>query len=444
MPTDNEFIKNAFLLGRGLQAGNTNSPSQFKNRKRQYFDRETMTFVQKYARYASNFFDAKVQGIFEDDPFAWTDVRVRMADIVKPSAAMTKDFDDYKIVLFENPNIEYVRQGTKLVTMGSTWLATNPINVSATDGCGIFRQCNAVWNHFDYYGNLLSEPLVVDSYAARASTPNPQDTLRITRGYFNIICQYNEWTAQLDTNSRIILGRAAYHIRGYADFVQEFTGDYNSIRQLGFIAEYEEPNYDIDDMEKHVAGGKNFSWVVSVSGGTKIQPGQKTALVASSARNEKPVVSTDEYPVSYKWESSDTSIATVDEYGVVTALEGAKDGEVTITATLEQNADISATATVKIASNTSAEARFTQAPPSFMKAYRRYDLRAADFIGGAEQDTPMQWTFSGPDSDAYTYVVADDTKRVQLSCWRGSVKPLEITVKGAGTAANATVELEGL
>ena len=441
MPTDNEFIKNAFILGRGLQAGNTNSPSQFKNRKRQYFDQETTTFVQKYARYASNFFDAKVQGVFEDDPFAWTDVRVRMADIVKPSAAMTKDFDDYKIVLFENPNIEYVRQGTKLVTMGSTWLATNPINVSAADGCGIFRQCNAVWNHFDYYGNILSEPLVVDSYAARASTPNPQDTLRITRGYFNIICQYNEWTAQLDTNSRIILGRAAYHIRGYADFVQEFTGDYNSIRQLGFIAEYEEPNYDIDDMEKRVAGGKNFSWVVSVSGGTKIQLGQKTTLTASSVRNEKPVEPTDEHPVSYKWESSNPSVADVDKDGVVTAIGN---GEATITATLEQNAALSASIDVSVSEDLKPRAVFTQAPPAQIKAYQSYDIGAADFIGGAEQATPMEWTFEGAEGSSYTYVVSEDTKHVRIACWKGSVTPLKITAKGAGDAVVATVELEGL
>lgn len=441
MPTDNEFIKNAFILGRGLQAGNTNSPSQFKNRKRQYFDQETTTFVQKYARYASNFFDAKVQGVFEDDPFAWTDVRVRMADIVKPSAAMTKDFDDYKIVLFENPNIEYVRQGTKLVTMGSTWLATNPINVSAADGCGIFRQCNAVWNHFDYYGNLLSEPLVVDSYAARASTPNPQDTLRITRGYFNIICQYNEWTAQLDTNSRIILGRAAYHIRGYADFVQEFTGDYNSIRQLGFIAEYEEPNYDIDDMEKRVAGGKNFSWVVSVSGGTKIQPGQKTTLTASSVRNEKPVKPTDEHPVSYKWKSSNPFVADVDKDGVITATGN---GEATITATLEQNAALSASIEVSVSEDLKPRTVFTQAPPAQFRVYQSYDIGAADFIGGAEQTTPIEWTFEGSEGSSYTYVVSEDTKHVRIACWKGSVTPLKITAKGAGDAVVATVELEGL
>lgn len=441
MPTDNEFIKNAFLLGRGLQAGNTNSPSQFKNRKRQYFDQETTTFVQKYARYASNFFDAKVQGVFEDDPFVWTDVRVRMADIVKPSAAMTKDFDDYKIVLFENPNIEYVRQGTKLVTMGSTWLATNPINVSAADGCGIFRQCNAVWNHFDYYGNLLSEPLVVDSYAARASTPNPQDTLRITRGYFNIICQYNEWTAQLDTNSRIILGRAAYHIRGYADFVQEFTGDYNSIRQLGFIAEYEEPNYDIDDMEKRVAGGKNFSWVVSVSGGTKIQPGQKTTPTASSVRNEKPVESTNEHPVSYKWKSSNPSVADVDKDGVVTATGN---GEATITATLEQNAALSASIKVSVSEDLKPRTVFTQAPPAQFRVYQSYDIGAADFIGGTEQTTPIEWTFEGSEGSSYTYVVSEDTKHVRIACWKGSVTPLKIAAKGAGDAVVATVELEGL
>lgn len=169
-----------------------------------------------------------------------------------------------------------MRQGTKINTMGCTWLVTNPSNLSNTVGNGIAQRCNAVWNYLDYYGNVMSEPIVVENLRAHASTPDDQQSALITKGYFVLVMQYNEATAQLDTNSRIILGTAAYVITGYSDFSQEFTGDYSTIRLLSFDARYEEPNYVIDDMENHVAGGKTFSWEIGISGPPSLKVGTTT------------------------------------------------------------------------------------------------------------------------------------------------------------------------
>ena len=256
----NNYIKNAVLIGGGVPAVKTNSPSQYADRQKQYFDAETRKFTQLKARYASDFVEAQVQGLNASDPWGWGTYRIRFADIVRPTAAIQRRFDDYKQYLFESPKIDYVHPGTKIVTMGSTWLVINPNNISGASGSGVARRCNAVWNYYDDSGELQSEPLIVENFRANANDSDAQESMYITKGYFNVTCQYNNATKQINTNTRMVLGSAAYRVTGYADFESEFTGDYNGVRLLYFTIRYEEPNDAIDDMENYVAGGLEDEW----------------------------------------------------------------------------------------------------------------------------------------------------------------------------------------
>ena len=253
-----DYVRNAFIANGGLNPIMTNNPARYADRQRQYFDPETRRFIQETAKYASDFMAAQVQGLYSDDPSDWRTYRIRLTDVVRPSSAIQRNFDDYKQFLFESAKIEYVRPGTKIVTMGNTWLVTNPANISGASGSGICRRCNAVWNHLDENGNILSEPLIVENDRANANDSDAQASMLITKGYFNVICQYNKETAQIDTNTRMILGKGAYRVTGFSDFDMEFTGDYSTVRLLSFTVRYEEPNPVIDDMVNHVAGGKTF------------------------------------------------------------------------------------------------------------------------------------------------------------------------------------------
>lgn len=255
-----KFLKNAAIMGGGLVGVRTNSPSQYADRQKQYFDSETRRFTQSYAKYASDFFEAQVQGLNRNDPWAWGTYRIRFADVVRPTAAIQRRFDDYKEYLFESAKIDYVPLGTKIVTMGNTWLVINPNNISGSSGTGVARRCNAVWNYYDENGVLQGEPLIVENDRANANDSDVQESMYITKGYFNVTCQYNDATKQIDTNTRIVLGTAAYRVTGYADFESEFTGDYNAVRLLYFTIRYEEPNDAIDDMENYVAGGLEDDW----------------------------------------------------------------------------------------------------------------------------------------------------------------------------------------
>ena len=182
-------LKNAMLTGNGLISWHNNTPAQYSGRHRQYFSQETRTFTQMIAQYSSDFVEAQMQGIDPDNPYEYQTRMIRMADIVKPTAAIQRNFDDYKTILVADRDIEYIMPGSKIVTMGNTWLVVNPMNVSGSDGCAVVRRCNAVWNFLDFYGNVQSEPLVVENTRANAIECDNQQSLLISKGYFKVICQ---------------------------------------------------------------------------------------------------------------------------------------------------------------------------------------------------------------------------------------------------------------
>ena len=434
------YLKNAILMGGGVNPVNTNNPSQYNDRQLQYFDPESRQFIQEKIRYASDFVVAQVQGIDDSNPSAWGIYGMRMANVVRPSSAIQRHFDDYKQFLFESRKIEYVRPGTKIVAMGSTWLVTNPDNVSGASGSGICRRCNAVWNHLDYYGNIVSEPIVVENERANANDSDAQNSQLISKGYFNIICQYNDDTRQIDTNTRFILGSAAYRVTGYSDFEMEFTGDYSTVRLLSFSARYEEPNLVIDDMENHVAGGKTFVWDVSVNGPASLRVGTTAQLSVVSSRNNEIVTSSTEHPITYLWESSDESVLTVDNYGYVTAIN---EGSASVRVKLSQNETWHTNYFITVTESVDG-VEFTGTVPNTLTAYESVTLTAAYFEDGAEQSVPLAWDFSNAAQGSYAANVADDGKSSTITCYQYSADPLTVTISYGGTASNANIALEGI
>ena len=433
-------LKNAMLTGNGLISWNNNTPTQYNGRQHQYFSPETRTFTQMIAQYSSDFVEAQMQGIDPDNPYEYQTRMIRMADIVKPTAAIQRNFDDYKTILVADRDIEYIMPGSKIVTMGNTWLVVNPLNVSGSDGCAVVRRCNAVWNFLDFYGNIQSEPLVVENTRANANDSDNQQSLLISKGYFNVICQANENTRQIDTNTRFILGSAAYRVTGYSDFETEFTGDYSSVRTFSYTIRYEEPNNAIDDMVNHVAGGKTFSWDVSISAADTLRVGGTAQFSAKSVRNGEIVPQSGDNPVSYAWTSSDETVITVDKNGLVTAFS---EGYAQITATLEQNTAYSATVGVRV-QDTAKGVQFISTPPKSLGAYESTTISAAYFDGGEETDEPLEWTFTRADETAYTYQVSDDGKSVTITCFGFSQNPLTVTASYGAYEVPVKIRLEGI
>lgn len=436
----NIYLKNAAVMSNGFNPVQVNAPTQYNDRQRQFFDPETRAFTMLNAKYSSDFMEAQVQGLDPDDPTKWGTYRIRFADVVRPSSAIQRHFDDYKQFLFESYLIEYVRPGTKIVTMGSTWIVTNPNNVSGASGSGICRRCNAVWNFLDYYGNVVSEPIIVENERANANDSDAQNSQLISKGYFNVLCQYNDYTRQIDTNTRFILGTGAYRVTGYSDFETEFTGDYSTVRTLSFSIRYEEPNRAIDDMVNHVASGLNFSWDVGVSGPASLFTGATAQYTAESVKNGEPVVPTTENPISYLWESSDESVITVDNSGVVTAIG---EGSATVRVTLGQNTAWHTNFAISVTDSADGTA-FMSTVPDRLGAYESATIAAAYFEDGTETAYALNWDFEDADPNAYSAEVAADGKSAVIHCYSYSNTPLTITVSYGAFTATAQIGLEGI
>ena len=418
----------------------TNLPSQYADRQKAYYARNSNTFRYKKLKYASDFVEARAKGLYANDPEGWTTCRIRLADVVRPSSAIQRDFDDYKMIIMEDPRIEYVPQGTLFDCMGSMWLSWNPMNLSAEDGAGVIRKCKATWNHYDYYGNILKEPLVVENTLSAASDAAYRTFVNETKGYFNITAQKNKYTSQLDNNSRIMLGTTAYRVTGYTDFLEEFTGDFDSVRLVKFTARFEELNERIDDVVNHIAGGLEFSWDITLSGIPNIYVNHTSELIPTSIRNGVEVVSTEENPITYLWESSDESVCTVDEYGVVT---GVGAGVAVITCKLAQNPVIKDEIPVVVEDSTGTQAvRFNGTLPATLRYLDSAEISASFYEDGEETVEPVTFEFSGASRNAYTTVVNGNS--LTIECWGGSVVPLTITAIHGAYSATATVELIGI
>lgn len=417
----------------------TNRPAQYNDRRNPYFGDPTARFVQAYGKYASDYTACRVQGL-DSDPnnfYKWSDQLIRLADARKKGNAIDRPIDNYKEFLFVDRRIEYVPEGAKMETMGSTWLVTNPTNISSAVGGGIIRRCNATWNHLDWYGNVLKEPMVVENVKLNASANDFQETMLIMQGYFNIIIQRNGETENLDVNSRMILGRMAYQITGYSDVAQEFTGDDESCRLLRFTARMTEPDKEKDDLTRRVANAYPFTWEVNVGGRAAMSTGEKAKFTAYSLRNGQAADGDAEHPTRYLWYSSDENVCRVDPSGNVTAVG---DGKCTITAVLVQNEEHYGTYAVTVAESVSG-VHWQTDPVERLEAYGKTTLTAIYTENGAETGDAVEWTFTEAAEDSYTAEVAGNAATIY--CWGGSVKPLTVTATCKGQSVSTDITLEG-
>ena len=435
----NRNIRNALATFGSKQSFRSNAPSQHSSRKKEYYGKESLEYIDRFAKYSSDFVGAKMQIFGDDGSFEWKPVNIRIADMVRPSASATKSFDDFKNILIADKSVDYVRQGTKFVTMGSTWLAVNPINISNSATTSVIRRCNAEWRYLDFFGNVKSEPIIIENALANANDSDTQEFTPVTKGYFNATMQYNEATKELDTNSVIILGRGAYRITGYADFIQEFTGDYDSVRLLKFSLRYEEPNLETDDLERHVAKGKLFKWNVYISGKPVLNIGEEHTFLAISERNGE-ILDESKVDLDYIWESSDGNIVSIGHKGTACANSA---GTCSIIARLAQNFDIVGCFDVTVENTTDSEhVEFTSSVPSSLYMFEEVTIKASKFIGGETLDDEIEWVLTGASKDSYSAEEQGDT--VKIKCWHGSTIPLKITAKCGNLTTAAEISLIGL
>lgn len=395
----------------------------------QYMAKATQAHVAEMARYASDFFAAQVEGLDPENPTAINWYRIRASEnFASLNMSNTSKNDDWRLVYFERPDIDYIKPGTKFWFWNNTWLADNPSNIASVTGNGLVKRCNAVWNALDYYGNIVSEPMAITKPTTTANANTDTEMMNLADSYIDCIMQANEWTlANLRNNTRMILGTSGFAVRGLSDYIREFTDQQDSVRVLRFSLYYQEP-LEIDDMVDQVAGGLAFSWQIIISGPQSMQTQQSATFTAESLRNNEPIPSTQ--PVTYQWSSSNPEAATIDETtGVVTAIA---DGETTITCTLAENTNISTSVTLSVQEAASGLAWVSELPDNVPA----YQSRVVSVMGA---QGPASWSLSGPDENAYSVSVSGDTATIM--CYYPSPIPLTVTVTDSITTLTAEISL---
>ena len=438
MNDSQKYIKNLIFGSDGSNVVR-NTPSQYNNRQKQYLAERTTRYTAERAYLASDYVQADIQGLLPYF-YDYTTLNIRLADILSPSANTTKHIDDFKQIMIPDRSIDYLPIGAKINTMGSTWIVVDPSNISSVVVNAVIARCNATYNSYDYYGNIIVEPIVVEKYTMSNNDNDNSINLVLMDGYFNITCQLNENTKNLGINKRIILGDKPYHITGFTDFIQEFTGDRKNIHIMTFTARIDEPTKS-DDLTIGIAGGKEYVVSAELNGQTDLIAGQSTTLTADFLINGKKIDSIDEHPLSWTYSSSDQTIARVSDDGKVMTY---KEGNAVIVATLVQNplvtAKLGLTITEVVNEPYIAFDGFTH---DYITQYSSETFNATYFENNLATDYPLKWTFSGATKRDYIATVSEDGRSVTIECLSASEKPLTIKASYNGYTAKIKVNLVG-
>lgn len=392
---------------------------------------DTAKYYATVGQYASNVFDAEIQGIDENDWYAWTPVKIRTSLLVEPTTGDELSSTWQKMVVLDK-NINYISNGAYVRFNNSTWIVSNPENVAQEIGVSVIAKCITTYNNYDWYGNLVKTPMYFAKGMMLASEPFFQEYSILPDGYNHAILQLNEATKGIINNTRLILGKSAFVVSGLVDFAQEFTDDENSVHVLRTDIRATE-TMPADDLINHVAEGDNLEVLIHISGIDKVSEGSTAALNATMQRNGVLTDPTEEHPITYNWSSSDESITTVDANGIVT---GVSEGTCTITATLVQNESVQATFEMTVEGTVAEDyIAFVTAVPQTMIAYDSITLKASYFDNGIETEDSISFFVSGCSCEA-------DGNEITLNAF-GADTTISVTAMAHGLSLTKTIEVVG-
>lgn len=430
------MARTAGTLCGGVCAKPSNRSMNDGSLQNQYFQSETAAYTQHMGQYASNVYAADCQGLNPDSFYDWKKVKLRSIRAAQAQTGETMPDDWQRIYLISPANYTYIPQGAMLKYADNTWIVYKGKNVSAIFGSAIVRRCNAVINILDWYGNIVTVPLSYAKMGTLGNAPHITENTITSKNYIACICQLNEYSKSFHENTRILLGDTAYAMRGMDDFTREFTDDPDSVHLLSFTIERVEVQ-PFDNVELGVADYGGFSWNISVDWNNSMMVGMTQTIKPTSSRNNTAVENSEEHPISYLFSSSDESVLTVDENGVVTAVG---EGTASITVTLAQNEDISQAVEIEVPAAENEYVAFTSTIPQNLHEYDAITVKAAYFESGEATETELKFSFTGPENGAYT-VEKTDTNTYKIMTFRASPVPLKITAEFEGHSAEAVINI---
>ena len=428
-------IKNGLLTSSRLNNVVTNAPANTSPKWSKYND-EATAYYHEYAPYASNVFEAEIQGLDYNDFYAWTKVHIRSSNVINPSTGENLS-TSWQDILVLDRKVDFLPIGAYVKYNNNIWIVYNPDNIASPTGNGIVIRCNTTYNTLDYYGNIIKTPMFYAKGTILASSPYYMEYSATIDGYQHVIMQLNEVTEKITNNTRIILGKSAFGMYGVSDFPEEFTGDPNSCHIFRADLRLQE-TIEADDLVNHVANGKHFSFTIHIGASDTMRQGGTQQLSVNAYRNDVEIQSTEDAPITYLWSSSDENVATVDENGMVTA-NG--EGYCQITCTLQQNTSVTDVCGINVLESSEPYIDFTSPVPDTIKAFTSLDITAAYFENGQPTENVVEWTLARADDNSYSYTVNGNT--VSITTYASSSDPLEVYATYSGVTAVKKIRIIG-
>lgn len=429
-------IKNGLLTASRLNNVVTNSPANTSPKYSKYND-EATAYYHEYAPYASNVFEAEIQGLDYSDFYKWTKVHLRSSNVINPSTGENLS-TSWQSILILDRKVDFIPIGAYVKYNNSIWIVYNPDNIASPTGNTIVIRCNTTYNTWDYYGNLVKTPMFYAKGTVLASSPYYMEYSATLDGYQHVIMQLNEVTEKITNNTRIILGKSAFGMYGVSDFPEEFTGDPNSCHIFRADLRLQE-TVESDDLVNHVADGKYFSFTIDIGGNAVMYDGEPQTLSVTARREGKVVVSTEENPITYVWTSSDETVATVDEYGVVTPISA---GYCQITCSVKENPNITSAFGFNVVERESQTyIDFITPIPDEIRSFETLDIEAVYYENGQQTADTIEYTLTRANENSYSYTVNDNILTIQT--YAPSEAPLEITASCNGQSAVTKIRITG-
>lgn len=434
----NKLARDSAMLG-GTAAPTSGPSSPYNDGlQRQFFAGGTRDYAAHYGKLASNVYKGMCQGLDRENFYDFKPVLLRPAGAAKSATGETMPDDWQRVHILKPRWVSELPPGAYLTFGNNTWIVYKGTNIASVQGDGILRRCNSVINTLDWYGNLVSVPMSYAKMGTLGNASHASENSIVAKNYISCVCQRNDVSADFKENTRIILGKTAYSMRGLNDFTREFTEDAESVHLLTFTIERSEP-LPQDSLEKQCADYFSFRWQISIQAAGSMRAGESQEITVFSNRNGVTVTDSEEHPVSYLYASSDETVLTVDETGLVTVVGP---GTATITVTLEQNPDISES--VEIEAEEAPEgsfAAFTSTEIPMLREFESMTVTAAWYENGAETAEELTFSFSGPNARAYSSEKTGPNAYT-VTCYAAAQTPLVITATGPeGEGAVRTVRL---
>jgi hypothetical protein len=276
----------------------------------------------------------------------FSNVEVRICHVLSDKQTGEKLGDDYRELIFKSMEHD-VFVGKRFRFDNNIFICINTDNYHYVTKSCIIRRCNNSFRWIDEFGNKIQEPCICNyKINDNSNTNNPNIT--IPDGEIdNIIMQYNQYSKTIIPNQRFLIGnpRVCYKVKGNGinNYMNQNTFDDNSVQLTKLDVMYDQINISTDDIVLGYANAYENTYTIEINQGDILEQvvGHTSTLSATVKKNGEIVNE------SIVWSTNDEDIVTVDSNGNIELIA---EGTATITATLQNNSDVSADIQISVIS----------------------------------------------------------------------------------------------